>query len=352
VLPGLINSNSLNIHFFNSNKLAMQLFKHAHYYAAVLVAGTFLAGCNKDSRAPQPTKAATTTASTTGEMVMTPAGLMPKSRVHFVEPGTELRVYNGHIQKIESASHRLLQDFGEVSITNDPIHNQTSGTTLDLSRAGDPGVVPKAVNGWAAYTYWSNTATTKPITSFTTSWTVPAAPSTKSDQTIFLFNGMQDGETASSYIIQPVLQWGESAAGGGSYWAITNWYVSSASAFYGTLETVTAGTKLTGVMTETGASGSDYNYSSVFTGYPAACNITVSAVPEAYWAAETLEVYSVKKAAQYPDATSMAFSSIQILQGTTNATIKWTAATGVTTALPKAVVNSDASPNGEVTIDF
>jgi hypothetical protein len=326
----------------------MQLFKHLNY-AAILLAGTFLASCNKDARAPQPTATSTTTASTSEEMVITPAGMMPKSRVHFVEPGTELRVFNNHIQKIESASGRMLQDFGEVTVTDDPIHNQTS-RSIDLTHPGN-GVVPKAVNGWAAYTYWSNPTTAKPITSFT-SWTVPAAPSDAGAQTVFLFNGMQDGELSTSYIIQPVLQWGTSAAGGGKYWAITNWYVSSANAFYGTLETVTAGTKLTGVMTETGTTGSNYNYTSVFTGYPAASSITASNVPEAYWAAETLEVYSVTKSTMYPDATSMEFSGIQILQGTTNATIKWTAASGVTTATPKAVVNSDASPNGEVTIDF
>ena len=163
---------------------------------------------------------------------------------------------------------------------------------------------------------------------------------------------MQDGETESSYIIQPVLQWGSSAAGGGKYWAITNWYVSSASAFYGTLATVTAGTSLTGVMTETGKTGSNYNYSSVFTGYPEATSITASNVPEAYWLAETLEVYSVTKAAQYPDATSMAFSGIDILEGTTNPSITWTPVAATGKALPKAVVTSGSSSNGTVTIDF
>jgi len=325
----------------------MQVFKHIHSYAAILLAGTILAGCTKDTHAPKPTTPVTTTApSGTGDMVLTPAGLMPKANVHFIEPGTELRVSDdGRLQKIESATGNMLQDFGPVTITTDPIHNN------GFSRAFD-NVVPKAVNGWAAYTYWSNPTTTKPVTSFTTKWTVPAAPKTEGAQTIFLFNGMQDGTSASSYIIQPVLQWGESAAGGGKYWAITNWYVSSANAFYGTLETVTAGTSITGVMTETGATGSNYNYKSVFTGYPTASSITASNVPEAYWLAETLEVYSVSKAAQYPDATSMAFSGIDILEGTTNPSITWTPVAATGSALPKAVVTSGSSSNGTVTIDF
>jgi len=322
----------------------MRLFKHTSYYAAVLLAATIFAGCNKDSRAPKPTTTTSATTTPTDDMVLTPAGLMPRSQTHFIQPGTELRVFNGHIQQIESASGKMLNDFGAVSVTTDPIHSNLQTDAFNVE--------PAAVNGWAAYTYWSNPTTTKPITYFATSWTVPAVPSTQGAQTIFLFNGMQDGEAASSYIIQPVLQWGSSAAGGGKYWAITNWFVSSKQTFYGTLETVTAGTKLQGVMQETGTTGSNYNYTSSFTGYPAAANITVSNEPEAYWAAETLEVYSVKKAAQYPNQTSMPFSSIDILEGTTNPTITWTAASGVSTSLPKAVVNSNSSSNGEVTIDF
>ena len=39
----------------------MRLFKHTSYYAAVLLAATIFAGCNKDSHAPKPTTAATVT---------------------------------------------------------------------------------------------------------------------------------------------------------------------------------------------------------------------------------------------------------------------------------------------------
>ena len=258
----------------------MRHFTHFNRYAAVLLAGITFSGCNKDASAPKPVT--TATASSTEEMVLTPAGLMPKSHVHFVEPGTELMISNGHITKIQSASGKMLLDFGPATITQDPIHNQFN--SLDAS------VVPAAVNGWAAYTYWSNPATTKPITYFTTNWTV--------------------------------------------------------------LQTVTAGTALQGIMAETGTNGSNYNYTSSFAGYPAAVNIKISNVPEAYWAAETLEVYSVTKAAQYPNQTSMPFSAIQILQGTANAAISWTPVKAVSGTLPKAVVNSNSSPNGEVTIDF
>ncbi|HZY38875.1 MAG TPA: hypothetical protein VFE53_19580 [Mucilaginibacter sp.] len=318
-----------------------------HSYAALLLAVSILAGCTKDSHAPTPIT--TKSSSGTEEMVLTPAGYMPKSSTHFIEPGTELIISNGHIQKIESASRRMLQDFGPVTITQDPIHSINTGGGFEQSFSS---VVPRTVNGWAAYTYWSNPTTSNPVTSFTTNWVVPKVPANQGSQTLFLFNGMQDGTTASSYIVQPVLQWGPSAAGGGKYWAITNWYVSSKQTFYGTLETVSTGTTLQGVMTETGKTGSNYNYTSSFVGYPPAQNISISNVPEAFWCAETLEVYGVSRSTQYPNQTSMPFSSIQILQGSSNASISWTPVAATGGALPKAVVNSDSSPGGSVTIDF
>lgn len=62
-----------------------------------------------------------------------------------------------------------------------------------------------------------------PISSFATTWKVPAAPTTNHQQTIFLFNSIEPA--SGNAILQPVLQYGPSAAGGGSYWAVASWYV-------------------------------------------------------------------------------------------------------------------------------
>ena len=67
----------------------MRIFTHNHYCAAALLAVTILAGCSKDSHAPKPVSNTPSTGSTgTEEMVLTPAGYMPKSSTHFIEPGT------------------------------------------------------------------------------------------------------------------------------------------------------------------------------------------------------------------------------------------------------------------------
>jgi len=330
----------------------MHLFKNTNY-AALLLASVIFAGCNKESRTPSPittaNKAATIiTDAAASNMVLTPAGLMDKSKVHYIQPGTELRVSNGHLQQIQSASGKMLQDFGVVSLVPDAIHGSANK------------FVPAQVNGWAAYTYWQNPDKSKPIVYYTTSWTVPALPKTQGNQTLFIFNGMQDGVTQTSYIVQPVLQWGGSAAGGGKYWAVTNWYVSASQAFFGKLQTVAVGTKLTGVMTETGFTGKNFNYTSAFTGYPDSVNLKVSNVPQANWAAETLEVYGVSAAGQYPAQTSMAFSAIQMLrldstavmQNKSDAPLSWTAVAATSGTTPNAVVNSNKSPGGKVTINF
>jgi hypothetical protein len=301
--------------------------------------------CSKETVSPAAKPAVTS--QPTDEMVLTPVGLMEKSKVHFVGEGFQLNVENGRLQKVETSTGRVIEDYGEVKRDIRLQFNQG----LDASRFSDNRL--PAASGWIAYAYWSNSATTNPITYFTTNWVVPSAPTNQGNQTLFLFNGMQDGTTSSSYIIQPVLQWGPSAAGGGKYWAVTNWYVSSSQAFYGSLVKVSTGAALQGIMQETAHSGTNYSYKSSFSGYSAASSLSVSNVPQAFWAAETLESYGVSNTnTQYPPNTDIAMTSIQILQGSSNASIKWTTAQATRNAAQKAVVVSNASPGGEVDIYF
>lgn len=52
-------------------------------------------------------------------------------------------------------------------------------------------------------------------------WTVPAPP--PDNNLVFMFNGLEPGD--GSKILQPVLWWGVSHAGGGNYWSIAAWWV-------------------------------------------------------------------------------------------------------------------------------
>lgn len=82
-------------------------------------------------------------------------------------------------------------------------------------------------DGWDAYAQWKNNIDEE-INSFVTSWDVPGPPFSYDRQTLFIFNALEPIRTDdpdSLQILQPVLQHGVSAAGGGGYRAIASWYL-------------------------------------------------------------------------------------------------------------------------------
>ncbi len=293
-------------------------------------------GCAKQSNTPAAESASLSNA--TEESVLTPAGYMPKSKVHFIEQGYHVSIENGHYKKIENASGKMVEDFGEVEINN----------ALNL---GKPNNIEPKPSGWITYADWSNDTTThSPVTYFNTDWIVPKAPKNNDGQTVFLFNGMQDGFTSKSHILQPVLQWGGSAAGGGNYWAITNWYVGS-SAFYGALVNVSTGTALQGIIQQIGTAGKLHSYTSSFVGYPTT-DIEIDNAPQLWWSAETLEAYSISKNSDYPADKDVKMSGIEILKGTSEASITWEAVKDFTKGPQNTTIVNNASPGGEVDIYF
>jgi hypothetical protein len=296
-------------------------------------------GCSKQSMTPASTSPQTVSAAVE-EMLLTPAGYMPKSKVHFIEQGYHVSIEAGRYKKVEDATGAIVQDFG--------VADEANASAPDLGTSNN--TVP-ANSGWITYSEWGNDTTTEsPVTYFNTKWKVPAVPSTNHGQTIFLFNGMQDGFSGNAHILQPVLQWGGSAAGGGSFWSITNWYVGS-SAFFGSLVNVAAGTTLQGRIQQTAQSGVMHTYTSSFIGYTST-DITVTNVPQLWWSAETLETYGTTANSDYPNATLVKMNAIQIKKGTANATITWTPVKAFTSGPQNTVIVSNASPNGEVDIYF
>jgi len=129
-----------------------------------------------------------------------------------------------------------------------------------------------------------------------------------------LFNSIEPASYDT--ILQPVLQYGPSAAGGGAYWAVASWYVTGQGAYYTKLVRVNVGQSLQGVITLTGITGGLYNYMSSFS------NIRGTTLPlmgsaQLVWATETLESYNVATGSDYPRGSTV-FSSINIrtTQGT------------------------------------
>jgi hypothetical protein len=206
----------------------------------------------------------------------------------------------------------------------------------------------------------------EPINYFTTTWVVPPAPSSDDGQTVYLFNGLQPS-TGTTWILQPVLQWGPSAEGGGAYWAIGNWYVppngSGLTAHQTSLIRVSPGDVLQGVMVLTAQSGSEFSYQSKFSGH-SSIDLTVTDIPVLTQAFETLECYGATKdsttqtfpltsCADYPATVVTAMRDIQITTGAAGATgtdaeIQWTPQVRFADCGQNCVIVSNDSPGGAV----
>ena len=256
-------------------------------------------------------------------LVSTPFGYKKKSQVHFLPSEHELFESNGRLLEKDLKTKQTINDFGKIDL-----NNGTVGKSVNSLNAIVSNTVPGVYNGWVTDADWYNGNTADAIAKFTTNWVVPQAPLNNNGQTIYFFNGMQDGRIASSHILQPVLQWGTSSAGGGNYWAITNWYGSgqgsTANYFYGTLSMVSSGVTLQGIMTMTAQNGNLYSYASVFNGAPSSTSMHVTNMPQLTWAFETLEAYGVQYPLDYPMSYEVPMTNIQILtQSGANVPINW-----------------------------
>ncbi|KAF7311694.1 hypothetical protein MIND_00179200 [Mycena indigotica] len=229
-----------------------------------------------------------------------------------------------------------------------------NGTVLKQVPVGaTPGPTPVRVaeralkTGWITYASWLNQGAS-PIKHFTTTWTVPPVPKTQNGQTIFLFNSIEP--SSFDAIIQPVLQYGPSAAGGGAFWAVASWYLVGSNVFHTTPIRVSAGMALNGVITLTGISGTNYNYATRFTNVDNTI-LNVKNAAQLTWATETLEAYALKAASDYP-AGSTVFSAINLtLQNGNAPSVKWATANDAADGL-STTVNTDGATNAKITIKY
>jgi len=266
---------------------------------------------------------------TNQEFVLTPGGYRNRALVH--------RVEHGHLLDVADDRVRL-------------VHQQTRAV-VDIPRMiRRPGDVPGFGEGWITYCSWTN-STGIPVSSFRTTWLVPPPPATQSGQTIFLFNGI-DPSDPSAAILQPVLQWGVSAAGGGAYWSVASWYVlGSGEAFHTNLIKVNPGDALVGVMSLTGQANGLFSYTSQFEGI-AGTTLPVQNVAELVWCNQTLEAYDIAACSDYPNTDFTRMGSISLATGATTPAITWTPVNLVTDCGQHAVVRDDSATSGSVDLYY
>ncbi|KAF7344261.1 hypothetical protein MVEN_01717400 [Mycena venus] len=226
-----------------------------------------------------------------------------------------------------------------------------NGTVLHTFAVEDPtpaaAAAPALKTGWITFASWMNNGNS-PIKTFSTTWEVPPEPQAKDGQTVFLFNSIEPGK--QNAILQPVLQFGPSAAGGGAYWSVASWWVGSSHTLHTKLVKVNPGATLHGLITLTAQNGDNFNYNSKFTNV-GGTSLNVKNVSELKWATETLEAYRINKTADYP-AGKTVFSGINLKLANGNVpSVKWNTAQDSKDGI-KTTVNKDGAKDAEITITY
>jgi hypothetical protein len=136
-------------------------------------------------------------------------------------------------------------------------------------------------------------------------YNVPSAPSATGG-TVFIFNGI--APAAQNWILQPVLQYGVSAAGGGNYWAAASWLVGPGVTMFSPLITVSAGDLFMGWSEEVG-DGSEFGAEAYDNNTYADSELVIQNSGQHWTLAYegVLEVYNVTSCSQLPASGSVYF---------------------------------------------
>ncbi|KAF8203484.1 hypothetical protein K438DRAFT_2101044 [Mycena galopus ATCC 62051] len=240
---------------------------------------------------------------------------------------------------------------GRVAHVGNDVHLiGADGTVLyvapNVTTAATPAVEspPPEQSGWITYASWLNTSPS-PISNFSTTYTVPAPPNTYHGQTVYLFNSIEP--STFDAILQPVLQYGVSPAGGGQYWSVATWYLYGPLVFYTPLVQVRIGQPLNGLISLVGATGSTYSYTAQYSNIPGTL-LRTDNVEELTWASETLEAYGITAASDYPPGAS-AFYEINLRFAGPAPTVSWSVTNSEADG-PFTTINRDGAFQGVLTI--
>ncbi|KAF9473959.1 hypothetical protein BDN70DRAFT_962850 [Pholiota conissans] len=280
-------------------------------------------------------------------VVNTPGGPRPKSQVHHVPDGASLH-HTGDAVHIVSATGDILHT--NILDKSQPAQGLASRTFMKPSRV----VEPRAIStGYVAYTYFTNNSNANPISNFSSTWTVPPNPKTNHNQLLYLFSALTPA--SDDAILQPVLQYGTSGAGGGNYWATASWYLVGANTYHTTLVPVTVGSALNGVITlQKSALATDgtttYTYNAQFTHSPYT-TITITTTEQLNWAWEALEIYAAQAITDLPTGTTPFKNINMVNMNGINTPLNWLTRNDTTDGF-MAMVKVDGVPSGEIDIVY
>lgn len=274
--------------------------------------------------------------------MQTPAGLVPQSNVHAVPDGARVHQSPTEVQIIGSNGTVLHSVPYTGSKTAGPLQKPTSTTSSRRALQ----------SGYIAYAYWENTGSS-PISFFGTNWNVPSTPASWDGQLLYWWNGLVPGDFGG--ILQPVLQYGVSPAGGGEYYSIASWWLIDNNVYHTGITQVSPGTFLQGHMSLTGTSTSGgvttYSYTSAFVGY-SGTTISASTTGVLNWAYEALEIYTTQTLSDLPTGNTE-FSSIDITfqNNQSPSSIPWTPISDTTDDITMTVLSTSGT-NGALLITY
>jgi len=259
-------------------------------------------------------------------LIATPGGFRPPAFVHRIQRNQSIVKRGGVSHVIDMATARLI------------------GSPAAATKPPNPTAPP--VN-WVTWASWNNN-TGNPITSLSTTWTVPSPPTNSSGQLLYLFNGLEN--VAGNEILQPVLQWGASGAGGGNLWTVASWYADSNGHAFSTASVpVNPGDVLIGVMSEVAVyDDGTRNYVCQFQGINGT-TLVAQGMDELTVAEQTLEAYWVTDVSEYPPDPSTAMTQIAIATSAGNIAATWSP---YTQATPSFGEHTGITNNGTAAVEI
>jgi hypothetical protein len=177
------------------------------------------------------------------EYVITPFGYFHPSCVQGLAENETL-LYDGRVLR-EDGSVRTVASctFPHFTPSGETVAEGISTQQMTAQKTTATAETSPVVSGWLEYV---STTTSTSYGEIAATWTVPPAPANYEEQTLFFFPGFEDINNVLT-IVQPVLQFGASSAGGGEYWSIASWNCCvTGQAWFSGLKKVSVGDTISG----------------------------------------------------------------------------------------------------------
>jgi Secretion system C-terminal sorting domain len=285
---------------------------------------------------------------TPDSLVYTPAGLALKSNIHYVDSKHHINIYDNDIKIIETKSGLISKEFKRF---NSKVEKKSKEVSWQDLKSRSSKSISEFNDGWTTYaTCKISISYPGALDFFSTDYIVPAQPLNKSNQLIYIFSGIGTIEQGVASILQPVLQWGKSPAGGGDYWSVCNWFVTSNQFFYDSLVKVDPGTRLQGLIKLQSIADTLYNYTSSFTNLTS--EFQINNVPHLHTFYEVLETFNLNNCNEYPPQEKIIMSNIKIKTGNINPPTYWYTMNEVVGCGQLTKIVDSSSFDGQVDIYF